>query len=39
MALQAKIDLGEISEEDYGILEKAILKRLDEAQKRKEMES
>lgn len=36
MTLQAKLDMGEITEEDYRKVEETLIKRINEVQKRKE---
>ena len=36
MSLQAKLDMGDINEEEYGLKEKELIERLNEIQKRKE---
>jgi len=36
MTLQAKLDMGEMTVEEYGIREKELLERLNEIQRRKE---
>ncbi len=35
MSLQAKLDMGDMTEEEYGLKEKDLLERLNEIQKRK----
>lgn len=36
MSLQAKLDMGDMTEEEYGLKEKDLLERLNEIQRRKE---